>query len=170
METYDDDTMICPLCEVEIPDGEPTVEVREAHHLPYHAQRSGYGSGIYCGECLVECSSCEHFMESNDVLYDNGTGAPMCGDCWCERWQYCDNCGDTVRTEESHYDDDSGYTVCSECRPQYSRGEAMTLAKCGTCDTYNVHFHILSEKYLCDCQADTVPTAYIVRTNTLQNA
>ena len=171
MENHEDDeTIICPLCEVEIADGEPIVEVCDGDRLPFYARRSGYGAGIYCGDCLLECNSCEHFHEPGDSMWDENTGVPLCSDCWCERWQSCDHCGDVVPTGETHYDDDTGATVCNECRPHYSRGESMTLAQCGMCDTYNVHFHLLSEKYVCDCEADKTPPAYVVRVNTLQNA
>lgn len=163
-----EDIVECPGCSNEMSEGEG-VTVTDSSRLPYGYRRQNMLEGQYCLDCLTVCASCDYFVESENAMHDPISGEPNCSDCWFESWTFCDNCGDTMSHERSHYDERAGYTVCSDCYEPASEGqEGLPVHRCPLCSTYNVHFHLLSERYVCDCVAATVPVAYLVRANTLQ--
>lgn len=170
METYDDDNeMECQNCGQSIGEDEPRIEVARSRDLPWPLS-TRCEPGAFCLDCLSECPSCCNLVATNETLYDNSSSEMLCGECYCERWTMCDGCGDECSTEECRYDDDSGYHYCSQCYSENVGGCSLPVEYCHQCGTNNVHFHLLSERYVCDCKAEKEPAAYIVRVNTLQNA
>lgn len=164
-----EDVVECPMCGDELSEGEGYV-VDDTNYLPYNVRRS-HGEGQYCTDCLTMCVNCDHYVDSDNVMFDPNNGESHCSDCWFEYWTCCDQCGDTMSHEHSYFDERVGATVCEDCYQPESEGrDGLSVHTCPTCHTPNVHFHLLSERYVCDCVAATVPVAYIVRTNTLQNA
>ena len=168
METCEDETMECRDCGNTIGEDDDYFAISNARDLPY-GMRS-HGPGMFCRDCLRQCDSCNRLTDTEEMLYDSSCRDHVCGECYCERWTSCDNCGDEVSTEYSRYDDNSGYTYCPECYSEQAGGCSLPVEQCHQCGTNNVHFHLLSERYVCDCKAEMEPAAYIVRVNTLQNA
>ena len=170
METYDDDNDVeCQNCGDIIGEDEPRIEVARSRDLPWPLSARGL-VGTFCSDCLTECPSCEQMASPDEMMYDNSASEQVCCECYSARWTACDYCGDEVSTDDSRYDDDSGYTYCPECYSEQAGGCSLPVEQCHQCGTNNVHFHLLSERYVCDCKAEMEPAAYIVRVNTLQNA
>ena len=170
METYDDDNeMECQNCGDPIGEDEPRIEVARSRDLPWPLS-ARCEPGAFCHECLTECPNCEQMTDPDEMLYDSTAREQVCGECYSARWTACDYCGDECSTDDSRYDDDSGYTYCPECYSEQAGGCSLPVEQCHLCGTNNVHFHLLSERYVCDCEAEKEPAAYIVRVNTLQNA
>jgi len=179
METYDDDDkMDCAGCDNEIDLSDESTYLTETTYpqrfIPASRtwERLPMTTEYYCRDCRQACNDCNETIPEGEVYSDERSGDSLCGDCYCERYYMCDQCGDGTPHDEIRYDENSGYTYCPECYVDYAlpSQEGYPTVKCRVCDTYNVHFHLLSEKYVCDCEADKAPTAYIMRVNTLQNA
>jgi hypothetical protein len=151
----------CQICGDETTEHDSNL-VDDPSRLPYHVRRNTNGYGPYCDECLTECSNCTGYTVTDDVMYDPNGREPFCHDCWFDNWAFCDDCGDTMTHETSHYDDRLGYTVCAECYSPDGGVACRPVHTCPLCRTNNVHFHLLSEQYLCDCVAGKQPAAYVV--------
>lgn len=174
----DDDKMNCAECDNEIDLSD------ESTYLTEYARSGSYDSATrsfrqaqgpteyYCRDCRQACSDCNETIPEGDGCYDERRDCSLCTECYCERYYQCDQCGEGTLHDDVRYDDNSGNTYCPECYVDYATPshDGYPSVKCRICDTYNVHFHLLSEKYVCDCEADKTPTAYVMRVNTLQNA
>ena len=162
METCEDVEVIeCQVCGDEMSEGDGYF-VDDPSRLPYNVRRNTAGVGHFCTDCITLCNNCDHYTLTDDVMFDPTYHEPFCHDCWFDNWAFCDECGDTMSHECSHYDDRIGYTVCAECYSPDGGVACRPVHTCPLCSTNNVHFHLLSEQYLCDCRARKEPAAYVV--------
>lgn len=169
METCEDVEVIeCQNCGDEMSEGEGYF-VDNNGLLPYSVRRNTDGVGHFCTDCITLCNNCDHYTPTDDVMFDPTYHEPFCHDCWFDNWAFCDDCGDTMSHDCSHYDDRSGYTVCAECYSPDGGVACRPVHTCPLCGTNNVHFHLLSEQYLCDCRAIKEPAAYLVLAHTLSS-
>lgn len=93
------------------------------------------------------CDHCEDWFEASDEHYTGSCPAVDDGDC------YCHDCIDR-RIQ-------AGEAFCAECGEFGHDCEAGEEHEPGTpverhhhCSSQNVHRHLLTEAWLCDCKAD----------------
>lgn len=76
----------------------------------------------YCEECesnLSRCTSCDEYIVDNDPI-DNRHGDRYCRECYFERYNRCDNCGNEVLHDDSYYNEYDDHTYCSDCYPPHN--------------------------------------------------
>ena len=106
-----------------------------------------------CGDHWTSCGWCSELMRDNNTCYINGT--EICQSCYDEECRECGGCGETTSSDSLHWSDQHDDYVCESCSDDATDG--VTSEHCPTCRTGNVHFDVLSERYVCTCAAMNLP-------------
>ena len=88
------------------------------------------------------CDNCRTLTPEDEMEYVNH-GDYVCRSCY-EDYGTCRECG---------YEAPGIEGVCGDCRTCCSE-EGEPLRRCTDCGTLNVHFHELTERFLCDCEME----------------
>lgn len=70
----------------------------------------------YCRDCVSYCEWCEEYHRG-DEHWIADREMWVCDTCYCEDFEYCDECGDNVR--EATYIESEDIHVCRSCRARY---------------------------------------------------
>jgi len=138
--------------------------------VDHYGVNTHYASdGFYCVECRTVCDEC-----GSDVYHESIAGyiwdrTSVCFRCAEDRCGWCDDCGTMAWTDDLRWTDYGAW--CESCHPHHREpsGESKPLTYCSTCGTVDAHFHLLSEKWLCDHKAREMDPAYVILDHELPN-
>ena len=128
-----------------------------------HVEHSRYSEcgteGVFCTEHTHSCDNCDTIVHSDDVYPVQRL--LVCRDCLME-YYYCEGCDQWHYPDDVEYDDNTGETYCSDCyRERRPQPRERGTAHC--CSTERVHFDLLTERFLCDCEADKLTAPMVLR-------
>lgn len=142
--------------------------VEVADHMNYvnPGRWSRLSEGLYCADCSTQCESCLEPHVNNEMT-DIGDGSytrPICQSCMDEYYSYCDGCSTTMLREDLTYSEHTDQEYCESCYREHGSGDrgGAEVHHCRTCGSDDLHFHILAERYLCDCGAVAVDSRWVV--------
>lgn len=154
--------VVCIGCDIEFYN-EDDVRWIDHRHVPWQFRRfTGDASGHYCRECVDSCSSCRFEITSDETYHCPTTGDILCMDCYTERWTYCEGCDTEVESHSITWDEWSSSPLCPSCHAEENGREGLPVNQCRECDTPDVHFHLLTERYMCSCKAASVHHDHVV--------
>lgn len=106
-----------------------------------------------CRRHLNRCAWCEG-LSFNDNTYSVGS-AYVCEDCYENEARNCGTCGEASHVDYLTWSDSRDEYLCEGCAEEETDG--VPVEHCPTCRTGNVHFDVLSERYVCTCKAMNLP-------------
>lgn len=106
-----------------------------------------------CGRHLTACAWCEELTGGDNITSVNGSN--VC-ECCCENeTNVCGDCENTYHNDDMVWSDSRDEYLCTDCAEAETDG--VPSEYCPTCRTGNVHFDVLSERYVCTCAAMSLP-------------
>lgn len=121
--------------------------------------------GLFCVEHTETCDCCGEIRHRDDLAQSAsrgwGRGDDVCPDCMDE-YTYCDGCGELYPNDCIHWYDTTGCGFCESCDEEQGR-EGRPVTTCRECGTNREHLDLLTERMVCDCEAEKIGVALVMR-------
>ena len=125
---------------------------------------SDMATGYFCSEHLTTCDDCGEVRHRQDVA-STGHNHEVCQSCM-EDYFSCEHCGDVHHQDHGNYSDETGGVYCEDCYNELTPAPKNTDS-CRTCGGRNHNFDLLTERFICDCEAAKLEIGLVMRHDTM---